>query len=118
MVVTIPTTPDEETALQDRKGVSATGGVILGANPEVVTLELPLSQDSRTPSIEGNADACGVSEAIEKTPLPWAQFSVLLFLQLAEPLTSNVIYPVSPTLDYCFGISNRALGSSIYLVCT
>jgi len=32
----------------------------------------------------------------KKTPLPWAQFSILLFLQLAEPLTSNVIYPFTP----------------------
>lgn len=30
------------------------------------------------------------------TPLPWAQFSIVLFLQLAEPLTSNVIYPFMP----------------------
>ena len=30
------------------------------------------------------------------TPLPWAQFSILLILQLAEPLTSQVIYPFAP----------------------
>lgn len=30
------------------------------------------------------------------TPLPWAQFSILLVLQLAEPLTSQVIYPFLP----------------------
>lgn len=32
----------------------------------------------------------------KKTPLPWFQFSLVLFLQLAEPLTSNVIYPFAP----------------------
>ena len=32
----------------------------------------------------------------QATPLPWFQFTVLLFLQLAEPLTSNVIYPFAP----------------------
>lgn len=30
------------------------------------------------------------------TPLPWAQFSIILVLQLAEPLTSQVIYPFAP----------------------
>ena len=30
------------------------------------------------------------------TPLPWFQFSITLFLQLAEPLTSQVIYPFMP----------------------
>lgn len=30
------------------------------------------------------------------TPLPWGQFSIVLFLQLAEPLTSQVIYPFAP----------------------
>jgi MFS family permease len=31
-----------------------------------------------------------------RTPLPWFQFSLVLFLQLAEPLTSQVIYPFTP----------------------
>lgn len=30
------------------------------------------------------------------TPVPWFQFSLVLFLQLAEPLTSQVIYPFAP----------------------
>lgn len=30
------------------------------------------------------------------TPLPWGQFSILLILQLAEPLTSQVISPFAP----------------------
>lgn len=32
----------------------------------------------------------------KRTPLPMAQFSLVLFLQLAEPLTSQVIYPFLP----------------------
>jgi len=34
------------------------------------------------------------------TPLPWFQLSIVLFLQLAEPLTSQVIYPFAPQV--CF----------------
>ena len=34
------------------------------------------------------------------TPLPWAQFSILLVLQLAEPLTSQVIYPFLPQVRF------------------
>jgi hypothetical protein len=30
------------------------------------------------------------------TPVPWFQFSLVLFLQLTEPLTSQVIYPFAP----------------------
>ena len=30
------------------------------------------------------------------TPVPWAQVWILLVLQLAEPLTSQVIYPFTP----------------------
>jgi hypothetical protein len=30
------------------------------------------------------------------TPVPWAQIWILLVLQLAEPLTSQVIYPFTP----------------------
>lgn len=34
-----------------------------------------------------------------RTPLPWFQFSLVLFLQLAEPLTSQVIYPFAPQVS-------------------
>ena len=34
-------------------------------------------------------------------PIPWAQFSILLVLQLAEPLTSQVIYPFAPEVSAC-----------------
>ncbi|KAJ7881005.1 member of major facilitator superfamily multidrug-resistance, DHA1 sub-family [Mycena olivaceomarginata] len=40
-----------------------------------------------------------------KTPLPLFQFSIVLFLQLAEPLTSNVIYPFAPQLMRDIGIT-------------
>lgn len=49
------------------------------------------SQDEETPLLS--------SEPIAKdvvTPVPWAQLWVLLVLQLAEPLTSQVIYPFAP----------------------
>lgn len=34
----------------------------------------------------------------QQTPLPWGQFSIILCLQLAEPLTSQVIYPFAPAV--------------------
>ncbi|KAL4266743.1 MFS transporter superfamily protein [Pleurotus pulmonarius] len=42
---------------------------------------------------------------IQRTPLPWFQFSILLFLQLAEPLTSQVIYPFVPQLVREIGVT-------------
>ena len=45
--------------------------------------------DEETPLLAGN----GKKQA---TPLPWFQFTIVLFLQLAEPLTANVIYPFGP----------------------
>ncbi|KIM39395.1 hypothetical protein M413DRAFT_447318 [Hebeloma cylindrosporum] len=39
------------------------------------------------------------------TPVPWIQFSLVLFLQLAEPLTSQVIYPFAPQLIRDVGIT-------------
>lgn len=42
----------------------------------------------------------------KETPIPWAQFSLVLFLQLAEPLTSQVIYPFIPQLIREIGITN------------
>ena len=38
----------------------------------------------------------------QATPLPWLQFTLVLFLQLAEPLTSNVIYPFAPEVCSLF----------------
>ncbi|ESK95843.1 member of major facilitator superfamily multidrug- dha1 sub-family [Moniliophthora roreri MCA 2997] len=43
---------------------------------------------------------------IKRTPLPWFQFTIVLFLQLAEPLTSQVIYPFTPQLIRDIGITH------------
>lgn len=40
------------------------------------------------------------------TPLPWNQFGLILILQLAEPLTSQVIYPFAPQLIRDLGVTN------------
>ncbi|KAH9953207.1 major facilitator superfamily domain-containing protein [Lactifluus volemus] len=40
------------------------------------------------------------------TPVPWAQVLILLFLQLAEPLTSQVIYPFTPEFVRNVGITH------------
>ena len=93
--MTTPTTvPDEETPLLGGQQVSAIEG-ITEREPEVATLAGPSNQGSRTPSIKGKTNANGGSDTVKKTPLPWAQFSIALFLQLAEPLTAQVISPVS-----------------------
>lgn len=84
----LPTIPDEQTPLLAVDETSEPGS-------DGATLAGPLNQGSQTPSILGKGSCDGVSEANRKTPLPWAQFSIVLFLQLAEPLTSQVIYPVS-----------------------
>jgi hypothetical protein len=47
--------------------------------------------DEETPLLAGNG-----KKQLEATPLPWFQFTIVLFLQLVEPLTSNVIYPFTP----------------------
>ncbi|KAF5359319.1 hypothetical protein D9756_003039 [Leucocoprinus leucothites] len=41
----------------------------------------------------------------QRTPLPWFQFTLVLFLQLGEPLTSQVIYPFVPQLVRDLGIT-------------
>ncbi|KDQ31585.1 hypothetical protein PLEOSDRAFT_1036190, partial [Pleurotus ostreatus PC15] len=50
------------------------------------------------------------------TPLPWFQFSILLFLQLAEPLTSQVIYPFVPQLVREIGITGGDESKTGYYV--
>ncbi|KIK52652.1 hypothetical protein GYMLUDRAFT_1028530 [Collybiopsis luxurians FD-317 M1] len=42
----------------------------------------------------------------QRTPLPWFQFTLVLFLQLAEPLTSQVISPFLPQLVRDIGITH------------
>lgn len=44
--------------------------------------------DERSPLIPGEQIS-----AQKPTPLPWLQLTILLFLQLAEPITSHCILP-------------------------
>ncbi|KAG5715809.1 putative peptide/nitrate transporter, partial [Termitomyces sp. T112] len=41
----------------------------------------------------------------KRTPIPWGQFTIVMFLQLTEPLTSQVIYPFAPQLIRDIGIT-------------
>ena len=113
MPLTIPSGPDEETPLLGGKHVSDVGS-ISEPDSEDATLAGPSNQGSRTPSIKGKAN----TSPVKKTPLPWAQFSIVLFLQLAEPLTSQVIYPVSSTLHLLFwrlSLTGRLVTPSLHL---
>ena len=46
-------------------------------------------------TLTGPSNRGSESKLIKKKPFPWAQFSIVLFLQLAEPLALQAIYPVS-----------------------
>jgi hypothetical protein len=108
--------PDEETPLLGRQQVSAVGK-ISESESEAATLAGPSNQGSRISSIKGKTNVNGGSGVVKKTPLPWAQFSLVLCLQLAEPLTSQVIYPVSSPVRFfsypfalvSFGVCQRGL---------
>ncbi|KAG1814962.1 major facilitator superfamily domain-containing protein [Suillus variegatus] len=41
-----------------------------------------------------------------KTPLPWRQFSIILFLQLAEPVSAQAIAPFAPQLIRDLGVTH------------
>ncbi|KAF9007542.1 member of major facilitator superfamily multidrug-resistance, DHA1 sub-family [Cyathus striatus] len=56
--------------------------------------------DEETPLLEN------ATKKVKRTPLPVAQFVIVLVLQLAEPLTSQVIYPFAPQLIRDLGITN------------
>ena len=57
--------------------------------------------DEETPLLAGD----GKKQA---TPLPWFQFTIVMLLQLAEPLTFNVILPFAP--EVCsFMLSRRSI---------
>jgi len=43
------------------------------------------------------------------TPLPWFQLSIVLFLQLAEPLTSQVIYPFAPQVCFIHAVGSAGV---------
>lgn len=52
--------------------------------------------DEETPLLQQE----GENHPKKRTAIPWAQVSLLLVLQLSEPLTSQVIYPFAP--EVCF----------------
>lgn len=99
--------PDEETPLLGRDSVSA---VTYGS--EVVTAVDPTNQGDHTQDVKSKAGPD--PEQTKRTLLPWAQFSIISFLQLVEPLTGQVIYPVSHTS----GVSYPTLNHLISLVRT
>ena len=94
------TAPDEETPLLSDQQVSAMGR----SEANAATLISPLNQSGRTVSIEGRTDANegSQSDIVKKTPLPWAQLSIVLFMLLAEYLTVQVISPVRPSVYFCY----------------
>ncbi|OJA10381.1 hypothetical protein AZE42_07793 [Rhizopogon vesiculosus] len=49
------------------------------------------SEDEEAPLLQPKKQ-----HTIDKTPLPWRQLSVVLFLQLTEPLTAQAIAPFAP----------------------
>ena len=106
MTPTTPTVPDEESPLLGEQRDSAKRK-IAGSEPEAATLARPSNQGSRTSSVRGGTNASERLGVTKKTPLPWAQFSITLLLLLTEPLTSQIISPVSSSagfLKFCFGI--------------
>jgi len=49
-----------------------------------------------TPAVDEETPLLQRSGKPLATPLPWSQFSIVLLLQLTEPLTSHVIHPFAP----------------------
>ena len=81
--------PNEQTPLLGGLHHSVIEGV---AEPES---EVSTLAGSRTPSIKGRNSVDVGPDVVKKTPLPWGQLSIILVLELAEPLTAQVISPVS-----------------------
>ncbi|KAG1735527.1 major facilitator superfamily domain-containing protein [Suillus lakei] len=64
--------------------------------------------DEETPLLHAN-DCVEVQQKppiAGKTPLPWRQFSIILSLQILEPMTSQVISPFAPQLIRNIGVTN------------
>lgn len=70
-----------------------------------MTLEIA---DEETPLLHANDYVEPQQEPIitGKTPLPWGQFSIILSLQVLEPMTSQVISPFAPQLIRDIGVTN------------
>jgi hypothetical protein len=69
--------------------------------------------DEETPLLADQRD-----KANKKTPspIPWGQFTVLLILQLAEPLNSLVIYPFAPQV--CMRVIQSMMQLAHLLYCS
>jgi len=66
-----------------------------------MTRDDDVSPDEETPLLSSDR-----SSKKSSTPVPWAQVGILLVLQLAEPLTSQVIYPFTPEFVRNVGITD------------
>ena len=66
--------------------------------------QVPPNPDEDTPLLASE------SPLQKPTPVPWAQVWILLVLQLAEPLTSQVIYPFTP--EVCHFLQTRSISFS------
>ncbi|KIJ65162.1 hypothetical protein HYDPIDRAFT_131492 [Hydnomerulius pinastri MD-312] len=62
--------------------------------------------DEETPLLSQHSEDVRGANAKKRTPLPWRQFSILLMLQVSEPITSQVISPFLPQLIRDIGITN------------
>lgn len=114
MTLTIPTEPDEVTPLLGGNPVSDITN-ISDPDSEAATLAGSPNQTSRTSSIKGKVNTDGPTDVVKKTPLPWAQLSIVLFLQLAEPLTSQVISPFAPELIRNLGVAKNEAEVGYYV---
>jgi hypothetical protein len=66
----------------------------------------PASPDEDTPLLSSEPSLR------KPTPVPWAQVWILLVLQLAEPLTSQVIYPFTP--EVCLSVCRLSVAHSSF----
>lgn len=60
-----------------------------------MTRDDDVSTDEESPLLSSDR-----SSKKPSTPVPWSQVGILLVLQLAEPLTSQVIYPFTPEVRH------------------
>ncbi|KAF8552736.1 MFS general substrate transporter [Imleria badia] len=67
--------------------------------PQTMDEETPLLGDQSQNSQRNNPKK-------QRTPLPWRQFSILLLVQISEPITSQVIAPFLPQLIKDIGITD------------
>lgn len=68
----------------------------IGASVLLTTKIMSADEESQeTPLLAENAGP-GKNPKKQATPLPWSQLIIVMFLQLAEPLTSHAISPFTP----------------------